>query len=436
MRKPPKALAESFIRSHVVSLQPQLATILEKLGIQHLNLLAKAYNKATVIHRMESDPAFIPRSARLEFTLHMSKKAEATAEYQALHEETERMLETFRLGLKRQVVSAGKIEYKVLCQDIQTDLAQSLRIITRAFLIGESENTDVDDKVFGLIDNFHETILTHVNTDRTTFCQLYKETHNLDKFPSERIHSGGIQRSDQSPFFADTDPEAATVLTSNRQSPNTVMSPTTFRDAKLKRAIESVFVAPWNQYLDQVRKNAITLELKKLSTSHFSEQSTEAAAMLVDEEPAADRKLLMELIKKQTQAENKALKNEVKQLRDSIKTLKGTEKNHKGSKKNQKGNDNAKNKERGQASGASKQKEIAAKRQTSTKSSRSSSPRRQRKQKGNHTDRNDTDASDSDSQGESVGRRRNRGTRRKQQNGTRSKTKKNWQSNTSRRESA
>jgi hypothetical protein len=231
------------------------------------------------------------------------------------------------------------------------------------------------------------------------------------------------------------DPEAATVLTSNRQSPNTVMSPTTFRDAKLKHAIESVFVAPWNQYLDQVKKNAIALELKKLSTSHFSEQSTKAAAMLVDEEPAADRKLLMELIKKQTQAENKALKNEVKQLRDSIKTLKDTKKNQKGSKKNQEGKDNAKNVQRGQASGTSKKKEIAAMR-PSTKPSRSPSPHRRKNQKGNRTDRNGTDASDNDSREESIGRRRNSGTRKKQQNGMRSKTRRNWQSNASRRESA
>lgn len=438
-RKPPKALAEAFIRSHVASLQPQLATILEKLGIQHLNLLAKADNKDTMITKMESDPSFIPRSARLEFTLHMSKKAEATAEYQALHEETERMLQQIRLGLKQKVIAATKIEYKVLCDEIRTDLARSLRIITRAFLIGESDDTDVDDKVFGLIDNFHETILGHANIERTAFCELYKVTHNLERFPSDRINFGGTQQqsqsqhsSQQSPFFAETPPEAITVLASNRGSQSSVASTASLRDVKLKRAIESVFIAPWDQYLDQVKKNAIALELKKLSTSHFSEQSTETAAMLVDDEPAADRQLLMELIKKETHAETKALQKEVKQLRASLKTLKTPEKNPKGTKQNQKGRANAKNQQRGRASGASTKKEIAAKRQ-STKPSRSPSPRRQR---SNHNNRDDTDASDSASRGESVGRRRNGGARRKQQQGARSKTTKKWKSNASRRESA
>ena len=92
VRKLPKTLAETFIRSHVASLQPQLASILEKLGIQHVSLLAKAHNKDSVISQMESDPAFIPHSARLECTLNMSKKAEATTEFQILHEETVKLL--------------------------------------------------------------------------------------------------------------------------------------------------------------------------------------------------------------------------------------------------------------------------------------------------------------------------------------------------------
>jgi hypothetical protein len=435
-RKPPKTLAESFIRSHVVSLQPQLATILEKLGIQHVNLLAKAHSKATVIQRMEADPSFIPRSARIEFSINLSKKAEATAEFQTLHAETERMLQDFRLGLRRQVISAAKIEYNVLSHEIQTDLAMSLRIVTQAFLIGESQNMDVDDKVFGLIDNFHETVLSHVKLDRTNFCQLYKDTHNLEKFPSERIYASAAQQRAQSPFFSSTEPaEAATVLTSNRSGPNaaTPMLTAIFHDVKLKRIIESVFIAPWTQYLDQVKKNEIVLELKKLSTDHFTEQSTTAAAMRIDDEPAADRQLLMELIKKETKAETKTLQNEIKQLRDTIKTLRGIEKNPRGTGNAHKGKDNAKNRQRGPASGASKKKENAAQ-GPNARQTRTPPPRRQTKQKNNHTD-HAADASDSDSHGDSGGRRRNRDTRRKQQQGRRSQTPKRRQSSASARKS-
>ena len=89
---------------------------------------------------------------------------------------------------------AGKIEQQVLTQDIQIDLAKSLRIVTRAFLIGESENTDVDDKVFRLIDNYHDSFLKHVHLHRMQLYQLYKETHNLEKFPSEQAHGPSASR--------------------------------------------------------------------------------------------------------------------------------------------------------------------------------------------------------------------------------------------------
>jgi hypothetical protein len=70
----------------------------------------------------------------------------------------------------------------------------SLQIVTQAFLIGESPNMDVNDKVFGLIDNFHETVLSHVKLHWTNFCQLYKETHILEKFLSEQIYASAAQQ--------------------------------------------------------------------------------------------------------------------------------------------------------------------------------------------------------------------------------------------------
>ena len=268
---------------------------------------------------------------------------------------------------------AGKIEQQVQTQDIQIDLAKSLRIVTKAFFIGELENTDVDNKGFGLIDNYHESILLHTNLHRMLFYQLYKETHNLEKFLSEQAHGPSAPRCSESPFFADTNPEAITVLASNHAGANTALSPSVLCDVKLKWIIGSIFVEPWNQYMSQCKKNSIPLELKKLSTFHFSEQSTEVTSMQVDEEPAANCKLLNELIQKETQAETKALQKEVKQLCDQLKTIQTKDSNKDDAEK-------AKNKQRGQACGASKKKEMAPAQTTklnhqhNTKSSRSTSP--------------------------------------------------------------
>ena len=75
-RLSPLGEAEKHIQNHLVSLQPQLSSVLEKLGTQHLKTLVKYVNKQKQISRMETDDALIPRSARVAFSLNVMKKAE------------------------------------------------------------------------------------------------------------------------------------------------------------------------------------------------------------------------------------------------------------------------------------------------------------------------------------------------------------------------
>ena len=205
----------------------------------------------------------------------------------------------------------------------------------------------------------------------------------------------------------DTNPEVITVLASNHAGLNTALSPSVLHDVKLKRMIESIFVEPWNQYMSQCKKNSIALELEELSTLHFPEQSTEATSMQVDGEPTANCKLLKELIQKETQAETKALQKEVKQLCDQLKTIKTKDSNKDDAEK-------AKNKQRGQAHGTSKKKEMAPAQnneqnhQCNTKSSRSISPAQKQCQR-NQQSNQEADESDNDLQSVSRNRRNNRG---------------------------
>ena len=102
----PKALADAFVLAHVESLQPQLASILQKLGEQHISHLHKLHNKAKQIERMERDLDFIPQSARFEFTFHMSQAAETWPEFISLKADTESKLLDFRKYLKTQIIAA------------------------------------------------------------------------------------------------------------------------------------------------------------------------------------------------------------------------------------------------------------------------------------------------------------------------------------------
>ena len=127
--KAPKALAIAFVKSHAASLQPQVASILEQLGISHLNLLSKKYNKDTQIQKMEQNKEFLPRSARIDFTLNVSEKATSSAQFQQLVADTETKTQEFCFFLKKQIIAATKIESQILLDEIQDQFIESLRHI-------------------------------------------------------------------------------------------------------------------------------------------------------------------------------------------------------------------------------------------------------------------------------------------------------------------
>mmetsp|Transcript_18968 Transcript_18968/g.26128 ORF Transcript_18968/g.26128 Transcript_18968/m.26128 type:complete len:120 (-) Transcript_18968:1034-1393(-) len=84
-RQPPKALALSFIQQHTASLQRDLKATLDFLGKQHTELLHNAYQLQRQIKRFTDNNDVIPNSAKVEFTLKASKKAEFWLDIFLLH---------------------------------------------------------------------------------------------------------------------------------------------------------------------------------------------------------------------------------------------------------------------------------------------------------------------------------------------------------------
>ena len=58
--KVPKARASAAIAAHTATLLPELSTILQKLGDDHLDLLHRHYNKSNQLRRLEPDITIIP----------------------------------------------------------------------------------------------------------------------------------------------------------------------------------------------------------------------------------------------------------------------------------------------------------------------------------------------------------------------------------------
>ena len=68
--------------------QDNLAPILKHIAIEHLRIRAKLFTKQQQLKKLESDDALIPRSAKLNFTLSVSKGTAETTKFATLKKET------------------------------------------------------------------------------------------------------------------------------------------------------------------------------------------------------------------------------------------------------------------------------------------------------------------------------------------------------------
>jgi thioredoxin reductase len=97
-----------------------------------------------------------PHSARSDFTLKASKEAEKTPEFQSLKEATEEIPRQVEQRFKVQVIAATSIKTTVLKKQIAIDLATSLRLSTKAFLIAAGINEhSMDTAVITILEHYH-----------------------------------------------------------------------------------------------------------------------------------------------------------------------------------------------------------------------------------------------------------------------------------------
>ena len=86
----------------------------------------------------------------------------------------------------------------------------------------------------------------------------------------------------------------------------------------MKECFEDFFATPFDLYKSQVTKNETDLQLKKLTTSHFMEESTHKAQIEIEQEPAASREQLQSLIQREATKQNKKLTEELKKLKSQL----------------------------------------------------------------------------------------------------------------------
>jgi hypothetical protein len=275
----PMAAARQSLHAHCALLQPEISTILSKLGLERLQTLHKFSHKEIQEKKIEDDDNFMPRSARVNFSLSASKLVEQDAEYTRFSDETTAIVTTFQAALKTKIIEFAKLEVSALKTKIGSNFAVSLRLSVQACLLCEPNtlHLDTNQVVNTLLQEYSAMLLAHLDLDLGAFRAVYKRTHTLLTLPAAL-----------SLVLPDPIP-AHLVYTLPTQATLQVI-------AKVHRTLETTFLTPWSIYLDVQARNAISLQLKKLGNTHFTATATDVAAMEVDAEGAVEPKLIKDLI--------------------------------------------------------------------------------------------------------------------------------------------
>ena len=307
----PKSTAQAFVSEHVESLNHHIATILKKVGFDHINLTHKLLTKINQKSKMDLDPSLVPRSARLDFTLKASKKVEELPDYIQLKEETEIYILETKGNLKTRILAVTEMEINFLRQEILEHFIKGLFLVTKAIKIGEGEpDADIHTSISDLISTNHETILPYFKTDLNTFCTMYKDLLNVPAFPiGEASATTNEEIVIHSQFFNRP-------ASRQNQAP-TPVTPTT-DTGHIKRTIDCLFITSIERYEAQVKKNAIILNLKKLDINHLTESATAEVEMAVGNEPSVSPENLKELIAKESKIANANLLKEIASLKSQI----------------------------------------------------------------------------------------------------------------------
>ena len=297
------ATAKQSLENACASLQPEIASILSRLGRQTLLSLQKIHNKNSQADNLEKDETLFPRSARFKFTLTGSKQAEATKGFQKLQEEAATLLESFQKDIKTKIIAAARLEAKVTLEALHHDFTSSLRVAVQALLICETNFSpdNTDKAVATLLDRYSTELLRPFQIESDIFRAMYKTTHSLAALPTPYDR----------PSIADATSERSTGMP----------TASCLLISSLFRALDGAFLQPWQRYLDVVKRKERSLAIKKLSTDHFDADATDKSAMIIDDEPSTDPPTLKAIVDSQVNAKTKNLQQEITHLKATLKNL-------------------------------------------------------------------------------------------------------------------
>jgi len=297
----PLAAAKNVVTNYCESLHTSLQDLLTDSAIKNFLLHMEISNrKARAVTKMETEPDYVPRSLKLNCTLHATKLCQQDPEYQDLATALSDSVTAFQNAGKATVIASARLDSKVHKNAATKALCEGIYKISSAFITINGHNVNQVHKFSNTImERFYEEILPIFELD---------DFATLDQFQSNYVTFTTATAPLPNPFVAPDNHlphNAAGNLPATPVAPNPYVNQqnadanTRKNEATIShiwRCIRTCYIDSWHTFIRQQKHNDTALKLKKLSTDFLTTNATEAAQMQVDQEPAVNPQLLQTLI--------------------------------------------------------------------------------------------------------------------------------------------
>jgi len=369
MRPTPSTLALTTINA-AVELHPAPIQRLCLSIFHRFTALKNKEKQQLATNSRLTEATFFPRSARLAFEMRASSSVTETDEFKTLATSMAEKTSKWKNDAKEAILKVAELETKATRIEIVTLLASSTLELAKLFLLKMNLEDDLllaPKLVYYAIDKCGDTALVYFrppdNSTITISCHDLLATL---------------------PQIFNTNDSIAPTLTEKAILNEVVQD--------LCSLIKKIFVESWSCQIKAhqsiASEQAMTRELKLF----LNGAATQQAAMVLDEEPSVDPKVLHDLIRTQVQVQNKKLQAELAKLNQKLTRQPAAHK------KEQKNRPKPKPKEAQQKNtnrGApnTQQRAPSPKKKRRPNNNRTNSPARHNQNRGRQN-RNDNDTSD------------------------------------------
>ena len=315
-RVSPTQKAEEQLERGIASRPTELQQLMSYHGKRIIKLQRDIFNKKNTYKKMEDNPDYIPRSAKLNFQLTFSKETEERDEQRTsnLRERAEEAKNLFQTTVKTLIIAAAKEDRDTLKLQLWEETAIAMHSITKSHIIASDLKDDPcpHTMVHNVLRNCSgDTLIEdYGGMNINNFLTAYTKAHGLATMPAA-VEINAVPDDLEAPD-RDTLMAAAHAATNH---------PTNRGIARLYKFFMECIHDPWTAFLKQTDLNEKALALKQINAEIIEGQATEATAMQVDQEVPADRQQLNDLISNKVRSETQQMQKQIKEQSDMIQEL-------------------------------------------------------------------------------------------------------------------